>query len=75
MGGVVKAVSKIFGGGGSVKMPAMPEVPDYEGQRKAAEEEAQKKANARRAMGMSGTILGGALGDDNNVRRKKLLGE
>lgn len=81
MGGVAKKIKKAFksvtkavglGGGGSVKMPS---VPDYEAERKKAEDEAAKKRNALAGQGMSGTILGGSFGDDEQVKKKKLLGE
>lgn len=62
----------LLGGGGEVKSP---DLPDYEAERKKAEEEAQKKRNQLAALGMSGTILGGATGDDTKLAKKKLLGE
>jgi hypothetical protein len=70
MGGVVEA---IFGGGQS--SPKAPEVPDYEGERRKAEEAAQKKRAALADKGMSGAILGGSAGDETGVKKKKLLGE
>ena len=72
MGGVAKA---LFGGGSKPDMPKAPEVPDYEAQRKKAEEEALKKRNALANQGMSGAILGGSLGDNEQLKKKKLLGE
>ena len=76
MGGVGKAVSSIFGGAPSMpKMPDPPKVPDYEGERKKAEIDAQKKRSALADKGMSGAILGGDVGDEGGVKKKKLLGE
>jgi len=72
MGGVTKAISKIFGGGSS-SVPKIT-VPDYEAERKKAEEEALNR-NRLRAKGMSGTILGGSLGGSEGLQKKKLLGE
>ena len=72
MGGVVKAVSSMFGGGDKPK--AAPVMPDYEAERKKAEEVAQNKRAALASKGMSGTILGGST-DDENVKKKKLLGQ
>ncbi len=57
------------GGGGSAA------VPDYAAERAKAEAEAQKKRSALAASGMAGAILGGSLGDEGQVKRKKLLGE
>lgn len=75
MGGVSKAINKIFGGGSAkVSVPEVT-VPDYEAERQKAEEEALQNRNRLRAKGMSGTILGGSLGDAGSVRKKKLLGE
>ena len=73
MGGVTKAISKIFGGGSS-SVPKIT-VPDYEAERKKAEEEALLNRNRLRAKGMSGTILGGSLGGSEGLQKKKLLGE
>ena len=76
MGGVVKAISSIFGGGESTpKAEPAPVVPDYEGERKKAEEEALRKRSALADKGMSGAILGGSAGDESGVKKKKLLGE
>ena len=76
MGGVAKAISSIFGGGASTpSAPPAPKVPDYEGERKKAEEDAQKKRAALADKGMSGAILGGSVGDEGGVKKKKLLGE
>lgn len=78
MGGVTKKISKIFGGGGAtvkISAPEVPDTPDYEAERKAAEEEALRNRSRLKALGMGGTILGGTLGDDSGLRRKKLLGE
>lgn len=75
MGGIAKKVSKMFGtsgGGSSVKIP---ETPNYEAEREKAEAEAQKNRSRLKALGMSGTLMGGMLGDDRAVSRKKLLGE
>lgn len=73
MGGVVKAITGVFGGG--TKMPSVPEQPDYEAERKRLEEEATKKRQATAATGMSGTILGGSTGGSDTLGKKKLLGE
>lgn len=77
MGGVVKkifkSVNSIFGGTGEFASP--PRVPDYEAQRKKAEEEALKKRNSLASQGMGGTVLGGSFGDSGSVKQKKLLGE
>ncbi|GHV55217.1 hypothetical protein FACS1894206_09370 [Deltaproteobacteria bacterium] len=69
MGGV----AKLFGGGASV--PKAPEVPDYEAEKKKAEEEGLAKRAALKDRGMAGAILGGSLGEDSAVKKKKLLGE
>lgn len=78
MGGVVKkvfkSVSKIVGGGSTPKV-TVPKVPDYEAERKKAEDEAQKKRSSLASQGMGGTILGGSLGNSTDVKSKKLLGE
>ncbi len=71
MGGV----AKIFSGGSVPKAPPAPVVPDYEGERKKAEEDAYKKRAALADKGMSGAILGGSVGDESGVKKKKLLGE
>ena len=57
------------------KAPAPPPVPDYEGERRKAEAEAQQKRSALADKGMSGAILGGSVGDETGVKKKKLLGE
>jgi hypothetical protein len=75
MGGVAQAVSSLFGGGGKVETPAMPEVPDYEAERKAKETAARQKRAALADKGMAGTILGGSEGDESGLKKKKLLGE
>lgn len=77
MGGVVKKVFKSVGAllGGESGRVSVPRLPDYEAQRKKAEEEAQKKRSSLAAQGMGGTVLGGSLAGDDGVRRKKLLGE
>ena len=75
MGGITKAISSFFGGGESSKAPAAPKVPDYEGERRKAEAEAQQKRSALADKGMSGAILGGSFGDEGGVKKKKLLGE
>jgi hypothetical protein len=76
MGGAVKKITKAIGisggGGGSVKIPALP---DYTAEREKAEAEALKNRSRLKAAGMSGTIAGGSLGDESAVQRKKLLGE
>ena len=78
MGGVVRSVvrsiSRVLGGGGSEKV-SVPKLPDYEAERKKAEEEAQRKRSHLAAQGMGGTVLGGSYGDGGNVSTKKLLGE
>ena len=53
MGGVAQAVSSLFGGGGKVETPAMPEVPDYEAERKAKETAARQKRAALADKGMT----------------------
>lgn len=73
MGGVVKKVAKVVGIGGDT--PSAPKVPDYEAERKKAEAAAQSEKNRLAGLGMNGTVLGGALGDDESVKKKKLLGE
>ena len=50
-----------------------PALPDFEAERRKAEETALKKRQAAAEQGMSGSILGGAVGDE--VKKKKLLGE
>ena len=75
MGGVAQAISSLFGGGSQPKAPPAPVVPDYEAERKKAEDEAQQKRSALADKGMSGAILGGSLGDEGGVKKKKLLGE
>jgi hypothetical protein len=70
MGGIVSA---IFGGG--QKTPSAPVVPDYEAERKKAEDAALQKRAALADKGMSGAILGGSSGDETGVKKKKLLGE
>lgn len=72
MGGASKVIKKIFGGGSST--PKV-KVPDYEAERKKAEDEALQSRNRLRAKGMGGTILGGSLGDSGGIQKKKLLGE
>lgn len=72
MGGVSKTISKIFGVDSKVSVP---KVPDYEAERKKAEEEALRNRSRLKGLGMAGTILGGSLGEDNQVTKKKLLGE
>lgn len=75
MGGakkIFKSVGKLFGGGST---PSAPQVPDYEAERKRAEDEAVRKRGQLADKGMSGTILGGSYGDDENLKKKKLLGE
>lgn len=71
MGGVAKAVNKVFGGG-SVSVP---KTPDVEAERKKAEEEALRKRVGLVSKGMSGTIMGGSVGAKDDVSKKKLLGE
>ena len=77
MGGAVKkvfkSVKKILGGG-SQKV-SVPKAPDYEAERKRAEDEAQKKRGQLASQGMGGTVLGGSFGEDGGVTKKKLLGE
>lgn len=76
MGGVARTIRNIFGGAeSSAPKVVVPEVPNYEEERKKAEEEALRNRNRLKALGMSGTILGGAYGADEGVTRKKLLGE
>lgn len=70
---VVKSVKKVLGGG-SAKVP-VPQMPDYEAQRKKAEEEALKKRGRIASLGMAGTVLGGSYGDSAGIKTKKLLGE
>ena len=72
MGGVSKAINKVFGGQSKVSVPKTPNV---EEEYKKAEEEAVRKRAALADKGMSGTILGGSYGSDANVTKKKLLGE
>lgn len=73
----------ISAGGGAGLMEAqkvmtpdieLPEAPDPLAQEAAANEEAKKKL-ATVGKGVAGTILGGSLGDNANIRKKKLLGE
>lgn len=59
------------GGGGS----SAPAVPDYAAEQAKREAEAQKKKAALAGQGMSGAILGGGLGNESDVKKKKLLGE
>lgn len=66
------AGKNILGGGGEVKTA---DAPDYEAEKKRAEEEAQKRRSQLAALGMSGTILGGSVGDDSKLAKKRLLGE
>jgi hypothetical protein len=76
MGGAAKMVQSFFGGGPKMpKMPDPPKVPDYEGQRRAAEEEAHRRRAGLADKGMSGAILGGDIGDEGGVKKKRLLGE
>ena len=75
-GGVSKESNSLIGGGsGKTAAVKVPETPNYEAERKKAEEEATKKRSALAGKGMAGTILGGSFGDDSNVNKKKLLGE
>lgn len=77
MGGVVKkvvkSISKVLGGG-SEKV-SVPKVPDYEAERRKAEDEALKKRGQLAGQGMGGTVLGGSYGEGSGVTTKKLLGE
>lgn len=73
MGGVSKKISKIFGGG-KTSVPKV-EVPDYEAARRQAEEDALLGRSRLRAKGMGGTILGGSLGGEGGLQKKRLLGE
>lgn len=72
MGGVSKTINKVFGGGGTIRVP---KTPDVEEERKKAEEEAVRKRASLADKGMSGTVMGGGKGDDAGVTKKKLLGE
>lgn len=73
----------ISGAGGAGLMEAnkimnpvldLPAAPNPVAQEAAAEEEARKKV-AQVGKGVSATILGGSLGDNSNIKKKKLLGE
>lgn len=77
MGGIAKSISKATGkllgaDQGNVRVPKTPKVED---EYKKAEEEALRKRAALADKGMSGTILGGSLGGEGGVQKKKLLGE
>lgn len=72
MGGVSKAINKVFGGQSPVSVP---DTPNAEEAYKRAEEEAIRKRAALADKGMGGTILGGQYGDASGVTKKKLLGE
>lgn len=72
MGGVSKAINKVFGGQSAVSVP---DTPNAEEEYKKAEEEAMRKRAALADKGMSGTILGGSYGSDAGAAKKKLLGE
>ncbi len=74
MGGVFKAIGKMFGGGGKRSAPPV-DIPDYEAERKKQEEEALKKRQQQNKAGLSSTILGGSVGDEGAVNQKKLLGQ
>ena len=67
MGSAVKAVSKVFGGGSKT-----PSVPDYAAERKKEEAEAAEKKKSLLNKGRSGTMLGGSIGDDANLKKKTL---
>ena len=73
MGGVTKSISKLLGT--EPAKVSVPEVPNYEDERKKAEDEALRTRSRLKGLGMQGTILGGSVGDDNSVKKKKLLGE
>lgn len=77
MGGAMKAIGKMFGMGSAPVVAAQPapEVPDYEAERRKAEEDAQKKRNAELAGGLGRTVLGGSLGEEARLNKKRLLGE
>lgn len=46
--------------------------PNYEEQRKEEEKKAAEKKKSMLNKGRSGTILGGSVGDDSNVKKAKL---
>lgn len=71
MSSAVKAVSKVFGGG-KPKAPKPQKVPDYAAERKKEEAEAAEKKKSLLNKGRSGTMLGGSLGDDTNIKKAKL---
>lgn len=75
MGKVVESVVSLFDGGSEAPSYEAPPMPDYEGERKKAEEESLKKRQATAQKGMGSTILGGSTGDNALLGQKKLLGE
>lgn len=60
------AVKKIF------SSPKKQEVPDYDAQRRAEEERAAEKKKSLLNKGRSGTMLGGSIGDNSNLKKTKL---
>ncbi|MEZ6852104.1 hypothetical protein [Halodesulfovibrio aestuarii] len=52
--------------------PSTPEVPDYEEERKKEETEVAEKKKSMLNKGRSGTMLGGSIGDDTNLKKTKL---
>lgn len=77
MGGVVKKMFKsvtraVLNTPGKVSMP---KVPDYEAERKKAEDAAHRKRNYLAVEGMGGTVLGGSYDRGGELKTKKLFGE
>lgn len=63
------AVKKIFS---RPKAPKAPEVPNYQEERNKEEQKAAEKKKSLLNKGRSGTMLGGGLGDDANLKKQKL---
>lgn len=84
-----KAVSNIFGGGSQPQVVYVPapaptptyvtqpgtDVPDIAKEQEKQESEALKRRQNQAEKGLSGTILGGSVGAENAVQKKRLLGE
>ena len=60
-------MGSVFGG-----KPKTPDVPDYEAERKKEEEAANRKKKSLLNKGRSGTMLGGSVGDESNLKKAKL---